>query len=170
MTTAIILTNKNNREKGPDDNPSSTVIPPSKSSSSSSSSKSSSKSSSSSASVSKTPKEVMVDICNNIYGSAIYYDDDNENYNYWYSDSGFVSIVMWSDLDESYLRDAAEYVAGLLPSYLNNTDSLHSVTWSDGTDGYAQNFVSQDEQVKVEIGSFFDSGYLQCQILSHFNI
>ena len=170
VTAGILLSNKNNREKGPDDNPSSTVIPPSKSSSSSSSSKSSSKSSSSSASVSKTPKEVMVDICNNIYGSAIYFDDDNENYNYWYSDSGFVSIVMWSDLDESYLRDAAEYVAGLLPSYLNNIDSLHSITWSDGTDGYAQNFVSQDEQVKVEIGSFFDSGYLQCQILSHFNI
>ena len=168
VTTAIILTNKNNREKGPDDNPSSTVIPPSKSSSSSSSSRSSSRSSSSSSTVSKTPKQVMADIATSIYGSAKYYDDNNEDYNYWYSDSGFITIVAW-DLDESYLQDAAEYVVSKLPSYLVSVDSLHSGTWSDGLNGYFQNFVTQDEQVMVEVGSYYDDTGLNCQILSHFN-
>ena len=170
VTAAILLANKNNREKGPDDNPSSYVAPSSKSSSSSSSSKSSSKSSSSSSTVSKTPKEVMADIVTNIFGSAKYYDDNNSDYNYWYSDSGFITVVAWSELDSSYLRDAVEYVAGQLPTYLHNVDSIHYIDWGDGTNGYAQNFVSQDEQVKVELGSYYEDNVLNCQILSHFNI
>ena len=170
VTAAILLANKNNREKGPDDNPSSYVTPTSKSSSSSSSSKSSSKSSSSSSTVSKTPKEVMVDIVTNIFGSAKYYNDNSSDYNYWYSDSGYITVVAWSELDESYLRDAVEYVAGQLPTYLHNVDSIHYIDWGDGTNGYAQNFVSQDEQVKVELGSYYEDNVLNCQILSHFNI
>ena len=170
VTAAILLANKNNREKGPDDNPSSYVAPSSKSSSSSSSSKSSSKSSSSSSMVSKTPKEVMADIVTNIFGSAKYYDDNNSDYNYWYSDSGYITVVAWSELDSSYLRDAVEYVAGQLPTYLHNVDSIHYIDWGDGTNGYAQNFVSQDEQVKVELGSYYEDNVLNCQILSHFNI
>jgi hypothetical protein len=170
VTAAILLANKNNREKGPDDNPSSYVAPSSKSSSSSSSSKSSSKSSSSSSMVSKTPKEVMADIVTNIFGSAKYYDDDNSDYNYWYSDSGFITVVAWSELDSSYLRDAVEYVAGQLPTYLHSIDSIHYIDWDDGTNGYAQNFVSQDKQVKVELGSYYEDNVLNCQILSHFNI
>ena len=170
VTAAILLANKNNREKGPDDNPSSYVAPSSKSSSSSSSSKSSSKSSSSSSTVSKTPKEVMADIVTNIFGSAKYYDDNNSDYNYWYSDSGYITVVAWSELDSSYLRDAVEYVAGQLPTYLHNVDSIHYIDWGDGTNGYAQNFVSQDEQVKVELGSYYEDNVLNCQILSHFNI
>ena len=170
VTAAILLANKNNREKGPDDNHSSYVTPSTKSSSSSSSSKSSSKSSSSSSTVSKTPKEVMADIVTNIFGSAKYYDDNNSDYNYWYSDSGFITVVAWSELDSSYLRDAVEYVAGQLPTYLHNVDSIHYIDWGDGTNGYAQNFVSQDEQVKVELGSYYEDNVLNCQILSHFNI
>ena len=170
VTAAILLANKNNREKGPDDNPSSYVAPSSKSSSSSSSSKSSSKSSSSSSMASKTPKEVMADIVTNIFGSAKYYDDNNSDYNYWYSDSGYITVVAWSELDSSYLRDAVEYVAGQLPTYLHNVDSIHYIDWGDGTNGYAQNFVSQDEQVKVELGSYYEDNVLNCQILSHFNI
>ena len=170
VTAAILLANKNNREKGPDDNPSSYVAPSSKSSSSSSSSKSSSKSSSSSSTVSKTPKEVMADIVTNIFGSAKYYDDNNSDYNYWYSDSGYITVVAWSELDSSYLRDAVEYVAGQLPTYLYNVDSIHYIDWGDGTNGYAQNFVSQDEQVKVELGSYYEDNVLNCQIISHFNI
>lgn len=170
VTAAILLANKNNREKGPDDNPSSYVAPSTKSSNSSSSSKSSSKSSSSSSTVSKTPKEVMADIVTNIFGSAKYYDDNNSDYNYWYSDSGFITVVAWSELDSSYLRDAVEYVAGQLPTYLHNVDSIHYIDWGDGTNGYAQNFVSQDEQVKVELGSYYEDNVLNCQILSHFNI
>ena len=170
VTAAILLANKNNREKGPDDNPSSYVAPSTKSSSSSSSSKSSSKSSSSSSTVSKTPKEVMADIVTNIFGSAKYYDDNNSDYNYWYSDSGYITVVAWSELDSSYLRDAVEYVAGQLPTYLHNVDSIHYIDWGDGTNGYAQNFVSQDEQVKVELGSYYEDNVLNCQILSHFNI
>ena len=174
VTAAILLANKNNREKGPDDNPSSYVAPSSKSSSSSSSSKSSSKSSSSkssssSSAVSKTPKQVMEDIVTSIYGSAKYYNDNNNDYNYWYTDEGYITVVGW-ELDESYLRDAAEYVVSKLPSYLVNIDSLHSGTWSDGLSGYFQNFVSQDEQVMVEIGSYYDDTGLNCQVLSHFNI
>ena len=170
VTTAILLANKNNREKGPDDNPSSYVTPSTKSSNSSNSSKSSSKSSSSSSTVSKTPKEVMADIVTNIFGSAKYYDDNNSDYNYWYSDSGYITVVAWSELDSSYLRDAVEYVAGQLPTYLHNVDSIHYIDWGDGTNGYAQNFVSQDEQVKVELGSYYEDNVLNCQILSHFNI
>ena len=170
VTAAILLANKNNREKGPDDNPSSYVTPSTKSSNSSNSSKSSSKSSSSSSTVSKTPKEVMADIVTNIFGSAKYYDDNNSDYNYWYSDSGFITVVAWSDLDSSYLRDAVEYVAGQLPTYLHSIDSIHYIDWGDGTNGYAQNFVSQDEQVKVELGSYYEDNVLNCQILSHFNI
>ena len=166
VTAAILLTHKNNREKGPDDNPSSYVAPSTKSSSSSSSSKSSS----SSSTVSKTPKEVMADIVTNIFGSAKYYDDNNSDYNYWYSDSGYITVVAWSELDENYLRDAVEYVAGQLPTYLHSVDSIHYVDWGDGTNGYAQNFVSQDEQVKVELGSYYEDNVLNCQILSHFNI
>ena len=164
--------NNQNRVDGPSDDddsyhPSSSSQPSSKSSSSSS--RSSSKSSSSSASVSKTPKEVMADICKSIYGSAKYYDDNNSDYNYWYSDSGFVTIVGWAELDESYLQDAVEFVVGKLPSYLVNIDELHSGTWSDGLNGCFQNFVSQDEQVKVEIGSYYDDSGLNCQVLSRFN-
>ena len=170
VTAAILLANKNNREKGPDDNPSSYVTPSTKSSNSSNSSKSSSKSSSSSSTVSKTPKEVMADIVTNIFGSAKYYDDNNSDYNYWYSDSGYITVVAWSELDSSYLRDAVEYVAGQLPTYLHNVDSIHYIDWGDGTNGYAQNFVSQDEQVKVELGSYYEDNVLNCQILSHFNI
>ena len=170
VTTAILLVNKNNREKGPDDNPSSYVAPSTKSSSSSSSSKSSSKSSSSSSVVSKTPKEVMADIVTNILGSAKYIDDYSSDYNYWYSDSGYMTVIAWSELDENYLRDAVEYVAGQLPTYLHSIDSIHYVDWGDGTNGYAQNFVSQDEQVKVELGSYYEDNVLNCQILSHFNI
>ena len=152
VTAAILLANKNNR------------------SNSSNSSKSSSKSSSSSSTVSKTPKEVMADIVTNIFGSAKYYDDNNSDYNYWYSDSGYITVVAWSELDSSYLRDAVEYVAGQLPTYLHNVDSIHYIDWGDGTNGYAQNFVSQDEQVKVELGSYYEDNVLNCQILSHFNI
>lgn len=170
VTAAILLTNKNNREKGPDENPSSYVAPSTKSSSSSSSSKSSSKSSSSSSVVSKTPKEVMADIVTNILGSAKYIDDYSSDYNYWYSDSGYMTVIAWSELDENYLRDAVEYVAGQLPTYLHSVDSIHYVDWGDGTNGYAQNFVSQDEQVKVELGSYYEDNVLNCQILSHFNI
>ena len=170
VTAAILLANKNNREKGPDDNPSSYVAPSTKSSSSSSSSKSSSKSSSSSSVVSKTPKEVMADIVTNILGSAKYIDDYSSDYNYWYSDSGYMTVIAWSELDENYLRDAVEYVAGQLPTYLHSIDSIHYVDWGDGTNGYAQNFVSQDEQVKVELGSYYEDNVLNCQILSHFNI
>ena len=170
VTAAILLANKNNREKGPDDNPSSYVTTSTKSSNSSNSSKSSSKSSSSSSTVSKTPKEVMADIVTNIFGSAKYYDDNNSDYNYWYSDSGYITVVAWSELDSSYLRDAVEYVAGQLPTYLHNVDSIHYIDWGDGTNGYAQNFVSQDEQVKVELGSYYEDNVLNCQILSHFNI
>ena len=170
VTAAILLANKNNREKGPDDNPSSYVTTSTKSSNSSNSSKSSSKSSSSSSTVSKTPKEVVADIVTNIFGSAKYYDDNNSDYNYWYSDSGYITVVAWSELDSSYLRDAVEYVAGQLPTYLHNVDSIHYIDWGDGTNGYAQNFVSQDEQVKVELGSYYEDNVLNCQILSHFNI
>ena len=164
--------NNQNREDGPSDDDTSyysSSSSKSSSKSSSSSSRSSSKSSSSSAAVSKTPKEVMADICKNIYGSAKYYDDNNSDYNYWYSDSGFVTIVSWTELDESYLQDAAEFVVGKLPSYLVNIDQLHSGTWSDGLSGYFQNFTTQDEQVKVEIGSYYDDTGLNCQVLSHFN-
>lgn len=164
--------NNQNREDGPSDDDTSyysSSSSKSSSKSSSSSSRSSSKSSSSSAAVSKTPKEVMADICKNIYGSAKYYDDNNSDYNYWYSDSGFVTIVSWTELDESYLQDAAEFVVGKFPSYLVNIDQLHSGTWSDGLSGYFQNFTTQDEQVKVEIGSYYDDTGLNCQVLSHFN-
>ena len=170
VTAAILLANKNNREKGPDDNYSSNVVPISKSSSSSSSSKSSSKSSSSSSTLSKTPKQVMADIVTNIFGSAKYYDDNSSDYNYWYGDSGYMTVVAWSELDATYLRDAVEYVATQLPSYLHNIDSIHEVSLGDGTNGYAQNFVSQDEQVKVELGSYYEDNVLNCQILCHFNI
>jgi hypothetical protein len=61
-------------------------------------------------------------------------------------------------------------VAGQLPTYLHNIDSIHYIDWGDGTNGYAQNFVSQDEQVKVELGSYYEDNVLNCQILSHFNI
>ena len=112
----------------------------------------------------------MVDIVTNIFGSAKYYNDNSSDYNYWYSDSGYITVVAWSELDESYLRDAVEYVAGQLPTYLHNVDSIHYIDWGDGTNGYAQNFVSQDEQVKVELGSYYEDNVLNCQILSHFNI
>ena len=164
--------NNQNHETGPNDDDTSyysSSSSKSSSKSSSSSSRSSSKSSSSSAAVSKTPKEVMADICTNIYGSAKYYDDNNSDYNYWYSDQGFITVVNWVELDESYLRDAAEFVVGKLPSYLVNIDSLHSGTWSDGLSGYFQNFTTQDEQVMVEVGSYYDDSGLNCQILSHFN-
>ena len=164
--------NNQNHETGPNDDDTSYYSSSSSKSSSkfsSSSSRSSSKSSSSSAAVSKTPKEVMADICTSIYGSAKYYDDNNSDYNYWYSDQGFITVVNWVELDESYLRDAAEFVVGKLPSYLVNVDSLHSGTWSDGLSGYFQNFTTQDEQVMVEVGSFYDDSGLNCQILSHFN-
>ena len=170
----IALANKKNKnnEDGPRDDYSSVVpVSSSTSKSSSSSAKPSSSSAKSSSSVAPTwtPKEVMADICTNIYGSAKYYDDNNSDYNYWYSDQGFITVVGWEELDESYLRDAAEFVVGKLPSYLVNIDELHSGTWSDGLSGYFQNFVSQDEQVKVEIGSYYDDTGLNCQILSHFN-
>lgn len=64
---------------------------------------------------------------------------------------------------------AFPFVVGKLPSYLNNLDQLHSDTWSDGLSGYFQNFASQDGQVNVEIGSYYDDTGLNCQVLSHFN-
>ena len=112
----------------------------------------------------------MEDIVTNIYGSAKYYNDNNEDYNYWYSDSGFITIVMWDELDETYLEAAVEFVVEKLPSYLVSVDELHSGTWSDGLSGYFQNFVSQDDQVMVEVGSYYEDNALNCQILSHFNI
>ena len=167
-------------EEGPRDDDTSYVVPtssaPKSSSSSNRPSSSSARPSSSSSkpssyvTPSKTPKEVMIDIATNIYGSAKYYDDNNEDYNYWYSDSGFVTYVVWDTLDETYLEAAVEFVVEKLPSYLVSIDELHSGTWSDGLSGYFQNFVSQDDQVKVEIGSYYENNELNCQILSHFNI
>ena len=168
----LIKNNQNNQHREDDEweDGSSYYSSKSSSSSSRSSSRSSSSSkSSSSSSVSKTPKQVMADICTNIYGSAKYYDDNNSDYNYWYSDAGFITIVGWDSLDESYLQAAAEFAVEKLPNYLVNIDSLHSGTWSDGLSGYFQNFTTQDEQVMVEVGSYYDETGLNCQILSHFN-
>ena len=171
---AIASSKKNkNNEDGPRDDEYSYVAPSSKPSSSNKPSSSSAKPSSqpqSSVAPTWTPKEVMAEICTNIYGSAKYYDDNNEDYNYWYSDSGFVTYVIWDTLDETYLEAAVEFVVEKLPSYLVNIDELHSGTWSDGLNGYFQNFVSEDEQVMVEIGSYYENDELNCQILSHFNI
>ena len=183
--TAGVLISNNMKNKGNEEGPRDddySYIPPASSSSSkpssssarpsSSSAKPSSSSAQPSSSVtpSKTPKQVMEDIVTNIYGSAKYYNDNNEDYNYWYSDSGFTTIVMWDELDETYLEAAVEFVVEKLPSYLVNVDELHSGTWSDGLSGYFQNFVSQDDQVMVEVGSYYEDNALNCQILSHFNI
>ena len=178
LTAGLLLTknSRNNNNGGKDDwsgeeiPPTSYSSAPAPSSSSSRPSSSTPQPSSSSAAPEKTPKEVMADIVTNIYGSAKYYDENPEDYNYWYSDSGFITVVAWEDLDDSYLQAAAEYVVEKLPSYLNNIDELHSGKWSDGLDGYFQNFVSRDGQTAVEVGSYFEEGVLNCQILAHFNI
>ena len=185
--TAGILISKNarNREEGPSDDDYSYVVPKSSStstsvSSSKSSSSSSRSSSSSSSIVSKTPKEVMIDICNNVFVRGARYKDDYPNdYNYEYitgTYSGFyASAAFGADYaNESYLEALVEATANNLPSYLTAIDQPHAGTWEEGINGYFQNFVSQDDQVKVELGSYIyhgdDGDNAVCQIYVHFNI
>ena len=188
----IILSNNMKNKGNTDDAPSSQRIsstsapkssstPKTSSSSRPSSAPSSSKPVSSSNIVSKTPKEVMIDICNNVFANGARYKDDypsDYNYEYISSDySGFYSFPVLNDYYtpvSSSLRNAVELIASTLPTYLISQGDPVYDTWEEGMGGYFQNFLSQDNQVKVELGSYIYSddsaqNYLICQIYVHFN-
>lgn len=166
----IALANKKNKnnEDGPRDDDYSYVVPASsstpKSSSSSARPSSSSAKPTTSAVTSKTPKQTMADICDNIFArGARYYDDYPEDYNYFYSSdspSGFYAFPAFGsvvDPVESNLRAVVEAVANNLPDYLAAENAVHSDTWSDGEPGYFQTFADLDKQCRVELGSFIET-------------
>ena len=184
VTTAILLVNKNNREKGPNDDENSYVIPPSSSSSKSSSplssrssssprpsSSSSEPSSSSSSTETYEAYKVINDLCKSIFGRSNFQEFYPEDYDFWKDGSVYYSWVGYAEeyTSESYLSFAVTNIRdNYLPDYLRAYDTLKTVTWSDGANGYIQHFITSDNRVYVELGSFIasddSSSQLICQI------
>lgn len=181
VTTAVILANRKNRENGPKDDDTSYVVPSNSSSSRSSSSKSSSSprpsssssepSSSSSSAETYEAYKVINDLCKSIFGRSNFQEFYPEDYDFWKDGSVYYSWVGYAEeyTSESYLSFAVTNIRdNYLPDYLRAYDTLKTVTWSDGTNGYIQHFITSDNRVYVELGSFIasddSSSQLICQI------
>ena len=112
-----------------------------------------------------TAKSVIIDIC-----KILFEEDDpksdqesSTDYSYWDNkDGSYGTGVSYGSYDESYLEAAIESLAEELPTYLTALNEPEAGTWSDGTNGYFQDFGVDD--VIVSLGSYVESSTLGCQI------
>lgn len=107
---------------------------------------------------SHSPKSVMDDIVEAIFENPNEAEIENDGGDYY----------TWVLLDSTYtLQTAVEELEDYLPEYLLLFAAGAAFTWEDNTDGYGVTYITDDEKVFAELGSWEEGDDIVVQICTY---